>query len=156
MQVLGFFATTALLLAGIGIYDVMAYFISQRGREIGVRMALGAERSDMLRLVVRQGMALAMIGVAAGFLTALAMTRLISGLLFGVGANDPLTLAIFSPLLAAVAFAANYIPATRGHCRSYDGAALRMRVEETIPLMTCARRLIVGGSITPDFTLRRA
>ena len=113
MQVLGFFAATALLLAAIGIYGVMAYFTNQRVREIGVRMALGAQRSDVLKLVVRQGMALALVGVGVGFLAALAITRLMSRLLFGVGANDPFTLAMFSLLLVSVAFAANFIPARR-------------------------------------------
>ena len=113
MQVLGFFAATALLLAAIGIYGVMAYFTSQRVREIGVRMALGAQRGDVLRLVVREGMALAIIGVGIGFVVALAITHLMSGLLFGVGANDPLTLAVFTLLLTVVALAANLIPARR-------------------------------------------
>jgi predicted permease len=113
MQILGFFAATAMLLAAIGIYGVMAYFVSQRVREIGVRMALGAQRGDVLKLIVGQGMSLALVGVAAGVVAALALTRLISGLLFGVSASDPLTLAAFTTLLALVALLANYIPASR-------------------------------------------
>jgi predicted permease len=113
MQILGFFAATAMLLAAIGIYGVMAYFVSQRVREIGVRMALGAQRGDVLKLVVRQGMSLALIGVGVGVVAALALTRLISGLLFDVSASDPLTLAVFTALLALVALLANFIPASR-------------------------------------------
>jgi len=113
MQILGFFAATAMLLAAIGIYGVMAYFVSQRVREIGVRMALGAQRGDVLKLIVWQGMSLALIGVALGLLAALGLTRLISGMLFDVSASDPLTLAAFTSLLALVALLANYIPASR-------------------------------------------
>jgi len=113
MQILGFFAATAMLLAAIGIYGVMAYFVSQRVREIGVRMALGAQRGDVLKLIVRQGMSTALIGVGLGVVAALAMTRLISGLLFDVSASDPLTLAALTALLALVALLANSIPAIR-------------------------------------------
>jgi putative ABC transport system permease protein len=113
MQILGFFAATAMLLAAIGIYGVMAYFVSQRVREIGVRMALGAQRGDVLKLIVRQGMSRALIGVGVGLVAALALTRLISGLLFDVSASDPLTLAALTALLVLVALLANYIPASR-------------------------------------------
>jgi predicted permease len=113
LQILIFFAATALLLAAIGIYGVMAYFVSQRVREIGVRMALGAQRGDVLKLVVRQGMSLALMGVVFGLVTSLLLMRLIAGLLFGVSSTDPLTLVSFTALLAAVAFLANYIPASR-------------------------------------------
>jgi putative ABC transport system permease protein len=124
MQVLGFFAATALLLAAIGIYGVMAYFVSQRVREIGVRMALGAQRGDVLKLVVRQGMSLALMGVVIGLAASLLLMRLIAGLLFGVSSTDPVTLVIFTALLAAVALLANYIPASRA-ARIDPMAALR-------------------------------
>jgi predicted lysophospholipase L1 biosynthesis ABC-type transport system permease subunit len=113
MQILGFFAATAMLLAAIGIYGVMAYFVSQRVREIGVRMALGAQRGDVLKLIVRQGMSRALIGVGVGLVAALALTRLISGLLFDVSASHPVTLAALTALLVLVALLANYIPASR-------------------------------------------
>jgi predicted permease len=113
MQILAFFAATAMLLAAIGIYGVMAYFVSQRVREIGVRMALGAQRRDVMNLIVRKGMSLALVGVTIGLVATFVLTRLISRLLFGVSATDPLTLAAFTALLALVAFLANYIPASR-------------------------------------------
>jgi len=113
MQILGFFAATAMLLAAIGIYGVMAYFVSQRVREIGVRMALGAQRADVMKLIVWKGMSLALVGVMTGLVAAIALTRLISRLLFDVSATDPLTLAAFTALLGFVAFLANYIPANR-------------------------------------------
>jgi|HubBroStandDraft_6_1064221.scaffolds.fasta_scaffold00052_62 predicted permease len=113
LQILVFFAATAMLLAAIGIYGVMAYFVSQRVREIGVRMALGAQRGDVLKLVVRQGMSLALVGVVLGLVTSLFLMRLITRLLFGVSSADPATLVIFTALLAAVALLANYIPASR-------------------------------------------
>jgi putative ABC transport system permease protein len=113
LQILGFFAATAMLLAAIGIYGVMAYFVSQRVREIGVRMALGAQRGDVVKLVVRQGMSLALIGTVVGLVASLLLTRLIAKLLFGVSSADPVTLLGFTALLAAVALLANYIPASR-------------------------------------------
>jgi putative ABC transport system permease protein len=113
LQILVFFAATAMLLAAIGIYGVMAYFVSQRVREIGVRMALGAQHGDVVKLVVRQGMSLALMGVVLGLVASLFLMRLIAGLLFGVSSTDPVTLLIFTVLLAAVALLANYIPASR-------------------------------------------
>jgi predicted permease len=113
LQILVFFAATAMLLAAIGIYGVMAYFVSQRVREIGVRMALGAQQGDVVKMVVRQGMSLALMGVVLGLVASLFLMRLIAGLLFGVSSADPVTLVIFTALLAAVALLANYIPASR-------------------------------------------
>jgi putative ABC transport system permease protein len=107
------FAAAALVLAAIGIYGVIAYSVAQRTREIGVRMALGARPADVLRLVVRQGMAPAVAGVAVGLVGALAGARVLRSLLFGVSAADPLTIVVVTLFLAAVALTASYLPARR-------------------------------------------
>lgn len=113
MFLLTIFAAVAVLLAAIGLYGVMSYSVAQRTQELGIRMALGARRPDVLALVLKHGMGLALLGIAVGTVAALAMTRLISGMLFGITATDPLTFAAVAVLLGAVAFLANYLPARR-------------------------------------------
>ncbi len=110
---LGAFACLALILAVVGLYGVMSYLATQRTHEIGIRMALGAQQADVLRLVLGQGVKLTLIGIAVGLAGAFFLMRLLAALLFGVSARDPLTFTVVSIVLAAVALAAGYIPARR-------------------------------------------
>jgi putative ABC transport system permease protein len=110
---LSVFAGIAVLLAAIGIYGVISYSVEQRTREIGIRAALGASRSDLLRLVLRSGMLMAGIGLAVGVVGAYLLTWLLKNLLFGVGARDPMTMGGVAAILAFVALLACYIPARR-------------------------------------------
>jgi putative ABC transport system permease protein len=107
------FAGLALLLAGIGLYAVLSQLIAQRTQEFGVRMALGAQSSSILKLVIREGMLLTLAGLAAGLTIAASLTGLLSSLLYGVKATDPLTLAGVSLVLVLVTLLATYIPARR-------------------------------------------
>jgi putative ABC transport system permease protein len=113
MFLLGAFSILALALAAVGIYGVMSYLVTQRTQEIGVRMALGAQRLDVLTLVVKKGMALAMIGTAIGLVASLALTRLMRSLLFEVTPTDWFTFVIASTVLLIAALLASYIPARR-------------------------------------------
>jgi putative ABC transport system permease protein len=110
---LGLFAVIALALAGVGIYSVIAYSVTQRRQEIGIRMALGAGRGDVLRLVVKQGMTLALGGAGLGLAVSFVLARLMKGLLFGVSVTDPLTYGVITGLLTLVALLACYVPARR-------------------------------------------
>jgi putative ABC transport system permease protein len=109
----GAFAGVALVLAAAGLFSVMSFLVAQRTHEIGVRMALGAQRRDVLRLIMGKGVALVLAGIGAGLAGALGLTRLMQGLLFGVGATDPPTFASISLILVAVALLACYLPARR-------------------------------------------
>jgi putative ABC transport system permease protein len=113
MTLLGVFAALALVLSAIGIYGVIGYMVVQRTQEIGIRMALGAARSELLRLVIGQAMRMALAGVALGVVGAFALMRVMQGLLFGVQPSDPLTFVAVSVTVALVALGASGIPALR-------------------------------------------
>ena len=108
---LGIFAGLATLLAAVGIFGVMSYSVQLRTREIGLRMALGAQPGRVLMLVLRQGLVLTLVGIGVGLAGALALSRVMSGLLYGVGTNDPTTFAAIVVVLAVVSLVACYIPA---------------------------------------------
>jgi len=112
-MLLGTFAALALVLASVGIYGVLSYSVSRRVQEIGIRMALGADRREVIRLVVGEGMSTALIGIAAGLLAALGLTRLLSSMLYAVRPNDPLTFAANALVLGTVSLLASYLPARR-------------------------------------------
>jgi ABC-type antimicrobial peptide transport system permease subunit len=112
-MLLSIFAGLAMILAMIGIYSVMSYTVTQNTREIGIRMALGAQARDVLKLIVGQGLVLTLIGVVVGVAAAFGLTRLMSSLLYGVTTTDPLTFVIVSVILVAVAVISCYLPARR-------------------------------------------
>jgi putative ABC transport system permease protein len=113
MLLMGLFGGLAMLLSAVGIYGLLSHAVTQRTQEMGIRMALGAQVGDVLKLVLRQGMTLALAGVAIGVVGAFALTRLIRGLLFGVGPNDAMTFVVVAGVLTVVALLACYLPARR-------------------------------------------
>jgi len=124
MLLVGSFAATALALSVIGIYSVLSYWVAQRRYELGIRLALGAQRADILRIVVRQAFTLAMAGIITGLIAALLLTRLMSSMLYQVGALDLTTFALTPLLFLAIALLASYLPA-RAATRVDPGEALR-------------------------------
>jgi ABC-type antimicrobial peptide transport system permease subunit len=113
VTLLSAFGLLSLTLAAVGLYGMMAYSVTARTREIGIRMAMGAQTSDVLKQVIRQGMILTLIGASIGLAASFALTRMMESLLFGVSATDPVTFTLVSLLLAAVALFACWIPARR-------------------------------------------
>jgi putative ABC transport system permease protein len=113
MELIALFALTALLLASLGIYGVISYMVSERTHEIGVRLALGAQGTDVMRMVLRQGLRLALAGAGVGLAGALVVSHMMSSLLYGVSPTDPLSFGVVAAALTAVAIAACYIPARR-------------------------------------------
>jgi putative ABC transport system permease protein len=113
MLLLGIFAALALVLAAMGIYGVMSYSVAQRTHEIGIRMALGARRADVLKMTVNQGLKLVSIGMMLGLAAAFLLTRVLASLLYGISATDPITFVGISLVLLAAAILASYLPALR-------------------------------------------
>ena len=128
---LGIFASVALVLAMIGVFGVINYSVAQRTHEIGIRMALGAQRRDVFRMIVSQGLALTLVGVALGSAGAFALTRLITGLLYGVSPTDPTTFVACSDLTFSCRTAGLLHPSSTGdESRSVGGAEVRIRISD--------------------------
>ena len=129
----GLFAGLAILLAAIGSYGVLSYMVTERRREIGIRMALGADRASVLRMVLCAGLRLTLIGVVIGLAAAFGMNRVLASLLFGVRPSDPATIASVVALIGAVALVACYLPARVGDARRPDDCVAR-RVGDSIAI----------------------
>jgi len=112
-QLAGFFSLSALTLACLGLYGILSYGVARRTREIGLRMALGAQRYSVLSMVIRRGMVLVLVGCGLGVILAIALTRIVSSLLYGVTPTDPLTFILTTLLLGVVAFVSCWLPARR-------------------------------------------
>ena len=147
MTLVGTFAGLALTLAAIGLFGVMALRVTQRTREIGIRLALGAQRPDVFRLIIGNGLKLAAIGVAIGLVASFGLTRLLSGLLFGVGAGDPLTFCYVVLLLGGVALLANYLAGAA----SDKGRPDRRLARRIIKRSGVVSRLLTFGGKTAVF-----
>jgi cell division protein FtsX len=149
LVMLGIAGAMAMALGMIGIYGVISYAVSQRRREIGIRLALGAQRGDVLQMVLRQGARTALVGVAIGIAAALGLTELMRSLLFGVSARDPITFAAVAALLISVAFLASYIPARRA---MLVDPLVALRYERSSPLYTrkpARNPGVVKSALTP-------
>ena len=147
---IGGFAALALLLAAIGLYGVLAYTVTERTTEIGIRMAIGARKADVMRLLVGNGMKLALSGVVIGSLAAVLVTPLMRNLLFGVGPLDPLTLVVVPIVLGLCAFAACWLPAHRAaSADSEDRAA--SRVGASMPGFGVRGSAVRGGAEAPPY-----
>jgi len=147
-----FFGLLAVFLACIGIYGLASYAVSRRTNEIGIRMALGAEKRDVLRMVIGQGLKLALIGVAIGVACALPLTRFLSSLLYGVKPTDPLTFIAVSLILIAVALVACYRPRSpRRQSRSHGGAEIRIAARLSHHIWNWRRKAAatLAGGIRP-------
>ena len=137
-----FFGALALVLGCIGLYGLLSYEVARRTRELGIRMALGAQRRDLLRFVVAQGILLVLIGAAIGIAAALGVTRFISSMLCGLHANDPVTFAVVAILLTLVALAACYIPARRAMRVDPMVALIRIERSCTWGIVGCSWRFL--------------
>jgi len=152
MTLLAVFAALALLLASIGIYGVLSYLVGQRTQEIGVRMALGAQRLHVLRMVLKDGIRMTLIGIGIGLVAALCLARFMSSMLFGVKPTDPLTFGVVAVLLCAIAMLACYVPARRAqsgsdHCVAAPIAEIAVQKHFPLSMLVCTARQAARHSV---------